>query len=329
MTDTGAMQRSSRRRIGRVALGAAVYIYLLIVFGAFVRISGSGLGCGDDWPNCNGKWLPAWDVTTWIEWGHRLLAAGAAVPILAVAALAFISRRHEDPHPPRLLRPAVLVLGLLLVQAALGAITVKLELPPPVTIAHFIVASLILGLLLLIAVRGLHDAPAAGRLRWSPPLAAAALALAVIAWGAWTANADASMACLGFPLCNGDVFPMGGNPAHTRAIHIHWMHRVMAYALVLLVAYAMLVTWRRGLPRSVRRAAVAALILVALQAAVGAGLVTLTLPATLRALHVAVGMALWSALVVWAALWRRAMLQHPVKPRPASDMAAAGFPGAQ
>ena len=323
MTDFGAAQRSARRRIGWVAFGASVYIYMLIVFGAFVRISGSGLGCGDDWPNCNGEWLPAWDITTWIEWGHRLLAAGAALPILAVAALAFANRRQERAGQPRLLRPAGTVVGLLFVQAALGAITVKLELPPPVTIAHFIVASLILGLLLLIAIRGLHDAPAAGRLRWSPPLAAAALALAVIAWGAWTANADASMACLGFPLCNGEVFPLGGNAAHTRAIHIHWVHRLMAYALVAQVAYATLITWRRGLPESVRHAALASLSLVALQAAVGAGLVTLTLPASLRALHVAVGMALWSALVIWAALWRRMEVGQLMEFRDVEEFRAA------
>src|SRR5690606_29690051 len=69
-----AVQDAVRRRFSRLAAFSAVYSYLLIVFGGIVRITGSGLGCGDDWPLCNGQILPPWDLPTWIEWIHRLLA---------------------------------------------------------------------------------------------------------------------------------------------------------------------------------------------------------------------------------------------------------------
>ena len=55
----GAVDRQVvRRRFARLAAFSAVYTYLLIVFGGIVRITGSGLGCGDDWPLCNGQLLP-------------------------------------------------------------------------------------------------------------------------------------------------------------------------------------------------------------------------------------------------------------------------------
>src|SRR5256885_16646905 len=63
------------RSVTRLAWSAAACTYLLIILGAIVRISGSGLGCGEHWPLCNGKLLPPLDLPTIIEYGHRLVAA--------------------------------------------------------------------------------------------------------------------------------------------------------------------------------------------------------------------------------------------------------------
>src|SRR5947207_2039612 len=61
------------RRFTRLAWAAAACTYLLIVLGAVVRVTGSGLGCGEHWPRCHGRWFPPFDdIGTLIEWNHRL-----------------------------------------------------------------------------------------------------------------------------------------------------------------------------------------------------------------------------------------------------------------
>src|SRR5206468_9401391 len=71
-------RRGQDRRMKALArLGAAsvALTYLHLVFGGIVRISGSGMGCGDHWPRCNGSWIPPFnDATVMIEYTHRLLA---------------------------------------------------------------------------------------------------------------------------------------------------------------------------------------------------------------------------------------------------------------
>jgi len=86
------------RRFTRLAWIAALFTYLLIILGAIVRITGSGLGCGEHWPLCNGKLLPPLDLPTMIEYGHRLAAAvvSGLVTILAVYAW-WLRRRAGSP----------------------------------------------------------------------------------------------------------------------------------------------------------------------------------------------------------------------------------------
>ena len=75
------------RRYATLAWAAAAATYLLIVFGAIVRITGSGMGCGDDWPLCNGHVLPPFDdLATVIEWGHRQIAVLLSILVFALAA---------------------------------------------------------------------------------------------------------------------------------------------------------------------------------------------------------------------------------------------------
>src|SRR2546426_11354247 len=81
------------RRFTRLAWTAATFTYLLIILGAIVRITGSGLGCGDHWPLCNGKLLPPLDVPTLIEYGHRLAAAAVSVLVAALALYTWWLRR--------------------------------------------------------------------------------------------------------------------------------------------------------------------------------------------------------------------------------------------
>ena len=282
------------RRFTRLGWTAAAFTYLLIVLGAIVRISGSGLGCGEQWPLCRGRLLPPLDLPTLIEYGHRLTAAAVSLLVLALALTAWWLRRvgppseREGVNGPIALsaelvseRPsaaAYLALGLLVLQVALGAVTVRLRLPPWTVILHLGTAMLLLATL-IVAARGPRHVAAAGR-----ELAILGLGFTTVVFGALTANLGAASACLGFPLCNGRLLPDGNYLQH-----LQWTHRVLAYALVALVLWWAVRAKRRG-PWGVAA-------LLALQVVVAAAMVLLARPPALQAAHAAVGTAVWAALV--------------------------------
>jgi heme A synthase len=273
------------RRHHRLAWAAAAASYCLIILGAVVRITGSGLGCGDHWPLCNGHLLPPLDLPTWIEWSHRLVAALVSILVVGLAVLtASMRRRHEgggrgEGDPPS--RASYVALSLLIVQVALGAVTVKLELPAWTVVLHLGTAMLLLAALLV------ATQPTPGLRPGLVGMIALGLAFVTVLFGALTANLGAASACLGFPLCNGQFLPDGNDLQH-----IQWTHRLLAYALF---AYVWWWAWRD------RRAGTRAVVgLVVLQVAVAAAMVLLALPRALQALHVAVGAGVWAAVVLAA-----------------------------
>lgn len=178
-------------------------------------------------------------------------------------------------------RAAYLAAALLIVQIALGAITVILELPHWTVVLHLGTAMLLLAALLVAATgrQPLAAPPAA--------LAAMALALATVVLGGLTAKLGAGTACFGFPLCNGQLWPDGNYMQHT-----HWAHRLLAYVLV---AYA--VWWAARAPARGPRVV---LLLVLAQVGIAAAMVLLDLPTAWRAAHVAAGTAVWAATVLVA-----------------------------
>src|SRR5216117_941257 len=110
------------RRFTRLAWTAATFTYLLIILGAIVRITGSGLGCGEHWPLCNGKLLPPLDLPTLIEYGHRLAAAAVSVLVASLALYAWWLRQGAGSGERYLPdRTAHVALGLLVLQVLLGA----------------------------------------------------------------------------------------------------------------------------------------------------------------------------------------------------------------
>src|SRR5262249_3280121 len=95
-----------------------------IVIGAITRVSESGMGCGTDWPNCNGRIVPEFtNMATAIEFGHRLFALLVGLFTVALLVRAWQFHRRE----PRLFIPSALGLLLYFVQSGLGAVTVKLN----------------------------------------------------------------------------------------------------------------------------------------------------------------------------------------------------------
>ena len=273
------------RRIVALAWTAAASTYLLIVLGAVVRITGSGMGCGDDWPVCHGRLVPSLDdVATLIEWSHRLVAAIVSILIAMLAALTWWSRRRGAAVG----RAGYLALALLVLQVLLGAVTVRLALPPWSVILHLGTAMVLLAVLLYAALGGAIVQPSAAA------LVAAGTCFVTVLFGALTANLGAATACIGFPLCNGQWVPAGNYLQH-----LHWTHRLLAYGLFVYLAVWAMRTRRRGL--------VVAFGLASVQVAVAAAMVLLALPQSLQAAHAAVGTALWATLV-WVAV-RRAKSQ--------------------
>ena len=80
MTNALPLQPNANR-FRWLALGATVCTFLLIILGGIVRVTGSGLGCGQYWPLCNGQWFPALDVSTFIELSHRVVT-GLVTPLI-------------------------------------------------------------------------------------------------------------------------------------------------------------------------------------------------------------------------------------------------------
>jgi len=301
------------RVLRRLAWTGAVFVLGLIVLGGVVRITGSGMGCGDHWPRCDGQWFPPLDLPTLIEIGHRWVAALVSLLVLAVAIVAW--RRHRDE--PALRSPALLALVLLVVQVLLGAVTVKLALPPWVIVTHLANAMVLLAVLMVVALRAGGRAEGRNGVRtggaFLPPLrpsafppsephhahglivATAALGFVVILFGAQVANFHAGLLCLGFPLCSDGVLP----PAN-RLAALHWTHRVLAFAFLGLTIAMVSRVSRSADPagQSLRRAAALVLAATVAQIGVAAAMVLNLLPAPLRVLHLLVGSLVWAALVL-------------------------------
>lgn len=129
---------------------ALTVLTLIVMTGAGVRLTGSGLGCSE-WPKCTEQSLTPVDGHAYIEYGNRLMTT----PVLLFCLLAFVFALLRDPYRRDFTRiGAALVIGVL-VQAVLGGITVLTGLNPLIVSAHFLIsmATLTLGVLLVWRIR--------------------------------------------------------------------------------------------------------------------------------------------------------------------------------
>lgn len=207
----------------RLALLAAVVSFVVIVLGAFVRLSDAGLGC-PDWPGCYGHvtWpveaheveqanqsFPERAVEThkaWKEMVHRYLAGALVLLVLAINILAWKSSARKGI---RNLAAALLV--LIVFQAALGMWTVTLKLLPVVVMGHLMgglaTFCLLLWLTWSTAGAGSSVEHAAFRPFRGMILAAFAVLLVQLALGGWTSSNYSALACPDFPTCQGSWWP--------------------------------------------------------------------------------------------------------------------------
>jgi cytochrome c oxidase assembly protein subunit 15 len=290
------------KTVRRLAYIALLIGFAQVVFGAIVRITGSGLGCGDSWPDCYGSFTPAHGAPTLlVEISHRYGAAALSIAIILLAAMAW-SKRAEPGVGGRGggLRAALLALLMVIVAALFGAVTVKMALNPFVVVTHLAIAMSLLAVLVVAAVRtggfGGAAIPARYARTFRSGLAAAGLTFLALVFGALTANTpSAAVACQGFPWCRSVV--AGGAP-----LYIQITHRIIALLLLGHLIGVVIGVRKRSEARPVRTAAGSALGLVILQILIAAAMVEMHLPPGLRSLHQAVGTALWITVVALASL---------------------------
>ena len=328
-------QRRAGQASSRVAL-AALAAFLtadLIVFGAFTRLTDSGLGC-PDWPGCYGAaspWgasahidaaeqaQPSGPVTVtkaWIEMIHRYLAMTVGALILALAVVLWRARRQDDSAPSRTSLGATsafawAALGWVLVQGLFGRYTVTLRLYPAVVTAHLLGGMVLLGLLMA-QLEALRQAPRLAAARGAGWVLA--LVTAQVALGGWVSSNYAVLACRGFPQCNGQWWPQAdyaagftllrelgraasdGFLSFEALVAIQMAHRL--FALVVVVAVLAL-AWRlwRGRAEASQRAAAMLIGLLVLQLLSGLSNVVLDWPLLAALLHTA-GAAGFVALLV-------------------------------
>jgi cytochrome c oxidase assembly protein subunit 15 len=287
------------RRLGYLALLVG---FAQVVFGAIVRITGSGMGCGDHWPDCYGSFTPAHgELNLLVEISHRYGAAALSLTIIALVVAAWLKRKEPwVSGPGGVLRPSVLAILLVIVAAFFGAVTVKMSLNPFVVVTHLAIAVSLLAVLVVVVVRaggfGAGTVPARYERTLRSSRAAIGVTFLTLVFGALTANtAGAAVACQGFPWCR--TITESGTP-----LYIQVTHRIIAFLLLGHLIGIAIGVRKRGETRAVRAVAWTALGIVILQVVVAAAMVEMRLPPTLRSLHQAIGTALWISVVTLAAL---------------------------
>ena len=305
----------------RLLAAAIALAFAVIALGAYVRLSDAGLGC-PDWPGCYGHLLgvpdevheqaaanrafPERPVETgkaWKEMVHRYFAGTLGLLILGLSLLAWRAeqRRCQSPALPTVL------LGVVVLQGALGMWTVTLLLKPVIVTLHLLGGMTTLALLVALALRAAR--PVAGRptfptgptIRWLAGLALFAV-FVQIGLGGWVSSNYAALACTDFPTCQGKWWPPTdfahgfamfrelGQTTHGELLPfaaltaIHWMHRLGALAATLLVGALALALWRTGAPPWRRWSLTLAATLV-LQVGLGIANVWLSLPLPLAVAH--------------------------------------------
>lgn len=294
------MQESGHlsRGFARLALATAMLTLGLIVFGAVVRVTDSGLGCGEHWPLCNGTIFPPLDnITAWIEWLHRLFAAligvfGIVMLIVAVRAYRIQNRR--------VLNLTIVAAVLFAIQSALGAIVVLRSLPVLAVTLHLATAMLLLAFLLLASVVASYrtGTPTISTRVTSLAYTTAALSFVIILTGALVRGSGATLACTDWPLCNGQIFPQQQGSLAL----IHMFHRLAVVALGISLIVLVTFVYRDRKDQRLKTVALTATIAYFAQAGVGAMFVLTRAQPLWGALHVGLAASTWALLIALSAL---------------------------
>ena len=261
----------------------------LVMFGAFTRLTDSGLGC-PDWPGCYGnaspigahaeisaaqQAMPTGPVThgkAWVEMIHRYLATAVGGLIIVLTASAWVRRKRMEYEPISPWWPTATLVWVL-IQGAFGALTVTMKLFPAIVTLHLLGGTVLLMLLTVQATRQTQFADNLGLVPVPQVLrgmivAAAALVFVQVTLGGWVSTNYAVLACTTFPQCNGAWWPAmnfdgfqvwrqlgfladGSHISYEALVAIHYVHRLFAY---LVIAVLLWLGWHlRTVPKLVQQ----------------------------------------------------------------------------
>ncbi|MBG9389532.1 COX15/CtaA family protein [Caenimonas aquaedulcis] len=345
---------SPARRLRALTLLTLFLTFDLVLFGAFTRLTDSGLGC-PDWPGCYGNAspsgahaqiseaqasMPTGPVThgkAWVEMVHRYLATAVGVLILTLAAATWWQRKRGAVVSPWW---PTLTLAWVCLQGAFGALTVTMKLFPAIVTLHLLGGLVLLSLLSAQAVAHAHAARGSGAVRIpraSRAWLAAGFALLwlQVALGGWVSTNYAVLACSEFPACQGSWWPTmdwqdgfglwrelgkttGGEQLTFAALTgIHYAHRLASY-----VVFAVLGTLAWHLHHRLRRQSRWLAGLLLWQFATGLSNVVLGWPIVAAVSHTA-GAAALVAVLTWTWFESRAdAAASPVAARDRRELSA-------
>ncbi|MFA7680652.1 MAG: COX15/CtaA family protein [Pigmentiphaga sp.] len=287
----------------------------LVMFGAFVRLTDSGLGC-PDWPGCYGKFtpfgalgdiraavevLPDGPVTVfkaWVEMIHRYVGTVLGMLIIAIVFMAWRYRRVLQQSPAL----ASWILPVVCLQGAFGAWTVTHKLMPIVVTTHLLGGLAVLGLLTwLLARQRPRPAHAFQRPAWRGWMVLGLVLLGIqVFLGGWVSTNYAALACMDFPTCHGEwipemdfqagfsfnralgLLPSGELISQSALTAIHWVHRTFAWLVLVYLAW---LGWRFRAEPALRKPASLLLGFLALQVATGLTSIFLQWPLAIAVLH--------------------------------------------
>ena len=270
---------SIAKRLRTLTLLTVFLTFDLTLFGAFTRLTDSGLGC-PDWPGCYGMAspigakaqisaeqavMPTGPVThqkAWIEMIHRYLASGVGVLILVLAISSWLERKRITVHPGW----PVATLIWVCIQGAFGALTVTMKLFPAIVTMHLMGAMILLAMLQAQAVQYEQGAKAFAASSHTRLVLAGGFALLAlqIALGGWVSTNYAVLACTEFPMCQGAWIPpmdmkqgfeiwrelgqtgQGSTIALPALTAIHIVHRMFAFVVFGVLGYAAWLLRKQG-----------------------------------------------------------------------------------
>jgi len=285
----------------RITLAVVVTQVLIVMSGAAVRLTGSGLGCSD-WPRCEqDQFVPATDYNALIEFANRVVS----FPVIVAVVLAVWGARRRIPYRPELLTLSWTLLAGVVIQVLLGAVVVRLELLPSTVIVHFLISMALIAVSVALHHRAGQDIPGS------------------VEAGTWTAGVSVRLvlplaALSAAVLVAGTVVtaagPHGGDENAERlpvlVTTATRVHSLAAWAF-LAVLVAVLVTMRRErAPESLLRAGSLVLAACLVQGAIGYLQYWNGVPAGLVFLHVVGAMAVWGT-TVWFVLEHRRLAAGP------------------